>query len=216
MQGRKTKWAGVTQGKLTVIREVGKNSHGSILWECVCACGAVTTKSGDSLKKGVKSCSTACGVVDSNKARTIHGQASNGKPTKVYQTWVGINRRCTNPNYAAFHRYGGRGITVCDEWAVSFDAFYSHVGDPPSAKHTLDRIDNDRGYEPGNVRWATRKEQANNRSTNVYLEHENKRMTLKQWAEYLGIDYDTLFSRVEANKPTAEVLAPAKKYREPK
>lgn len=212
MQGRKTNWAGVTQGKLTVLREVGKNKQGSILWECTCSCGAIVTKSGDSLKKGIKSCSTACGVVDSNKARTTHGQASNGKPTKVYQTWVGIRHRCNNPNHPKFARYGGRGITVCDEWKDDFTAFYQHVGEPPTPKHTLDRINNDLGYAPGNVRWATRKEQANNRSTNVWLEVEGQRKTLAQWAEILSMDYDTLFSRIEANKTPEQVIAPVKQY----
>ena len=201
MRGKKINWSNVTQGKLTVLREVGKNKHGSILWECLCSCGAVVNKSSDVLKAGVKSCSVSCGVSDSNKARTTHGHAANGKPTRVYQTWVGLKHRCRNPNHPKFARYGGRGITVCDEWANSFDAFYSHVGEPPTAKHTLDRIDNNRGYEPGNVRWATRKQQSNNISTNVWIEFDGKKMTLAQWAEHLGLSYTAITTRMKLKLP---------------
>ena len=149
------------------------------------------------------------GVADSNRRRAKHGQATRDRGmTKEYQAWVGIKQRCTNPNYAAWHRYGGRGITMCAEWVDSFEAFYSHIGDAPTAKHTVDRIDNNRGYEPGNVRWATRKEQSNNISSNTWVEHGGKRMTWAQWAEHLGVPYNLLLTRVKKRLPLEKILQP--------
>lgn len=81
-----------------------------------------------------------------------------------------MKTRCLNPNNGRYHRYGGRGITICSEWRESFEAFFAHVGPRPSAGHTLDRINNDGNYEPGNVRWATPQQQAMNRSTNRPIE----------------------------------------------
>lgn len=84
-------------------------------------------------------------------------------PPRLYRTWQGMKCRCLTPSSGAYVRYGARGVTVCEEWQRSFEAFAAHVGQPPSPKHTLDRKDPFGNYEPGNVRWATAEEQANNR-----------------------------------------------------
>lgn len=94
--------------------------------------------------------------------QTTHGHKSRGY-TPEYIAWQNMIARCENPNHAAFDNYGGRGIHVCVAWRESFEAFFAHVGTKPSCAHSIDRIDNDRGYEPGNVRWATKSEQAKNR-----------------------------------------------------
>lgn len=145
------------------------------------------------------------GVADSNRRRAKHGEAA--KLTSLYNTWRSIRQRCLNPQHKHYHRYGGRGITMCEAWAASYEAFKADVGEPASGM-SLDRIDNNGNYEPNNVRWATRKAQANNRTTNVVVEHDGKSMTLKQWAEHLGWKYGLLGSRWKKGVRGAELFAP--------
>jgi len=83
--------------------------------------------------------------------------------TRIYVTWESMKCRCYNPNYVRFKNYGGRGITVCEEWKNNFEKFYEDMGDPPTLQHTLDRKNNDGGYSKENCKWSTKKEQANNR-----------------------------------------------------
>src|SRR5262249_11363120 len=121
--------------------------NGSSQWWCRCACGHEKIVLGSSLRKGS---STSCRC----RQRT-HGL----KDSPEWQAWQSMKTRCLNPNYPGAHNYSGREITVCAEWLDSFVAFFAHVGLRPSPEHSLDRIDNERGYEPGNVRWATRLQQ---------------------------------------------------------
>ena len=150
------------------------------------------------------------GVADANRRRTRHGatvDARIGKKDRLYQVWCSLKDRCLNPNAKHYHRYGGRGVTVADEWVNDFGCFRDAVGEPPEKGMTLDRVDNNRGYEPGNVRWATRKEQANNRATNVVITWGGQTMTLKQWADHLGWKYGLLSSRWKAGKRGADLFA---------
>ena len=145
------------------------------------------------------------GVANSNRRRAKHGEAA--KLTPLYNTWRGIRQRCFNAQHKHYPRYGGRGITMCEAWVDSYETFKTDVGEPASGM-TLERIDNNGDYEPNNVRWATRKKQANNRTTNVVVEHEGKSMTLKQWAEHLGWKYGLLGSRWKKGVRGAELFAP--------
>jgi len=117
-----------------------------------------------------------------------------------------MKNRCYTVSHKDYARYGGRGILVCDRWRESFDVFLEDMGNPPSEKHTIDRIDSNGSYEPGNCRWATSVEQANNRSNTRMLTHNGKTQGLAEWARDLGQNYDTLKRRVQLGWSDEEVL----------
>ncbi len=121
--------------------------------------------------------------------------AGRKKQTKSYRTWAHIKERCENPNCKAFNDYGGRGIKLCDDWH-DFENFYKCMGEPPSAKHTIERIDNNGNSEPDNCKWATMKEQHNNTRFNHFLEFNGKRNTVAQWGEITGINASTIHTRI--------------------
>jgi hypothetical protein len=126
-----------------------------------------------------------------------HGERGadlRAKSQPEYKAWDSMKQRCTNPNDKAWRWYGGRGITVCEEWANDFQAFLAHIGRRPSDKHSIDRIDGDKGYEPGNVRWATWEEQARNRSNTSRVMYQGKLCSLGEIAEMSGTPY-LLFKR---------------------
>ena len=123
--------------------------------------------------------------------------------------------RCTNPNSHKYPRYGGRGITVCDEWLESFQAFYDHIGDAPTPKHSLDRIDNDGNYEPGNVRWATPHQQRVNQENGTReLKFNGEVYTLTGAAKKFGMAKWTLFRRLDRGWGVERALTtPVRKLR---
>lgn len=126
--------------------------------------------------------------------------------TKEYLTWQGMKSRCFNERCAAFYKYGGRGITMCSEWRDSFDLFLAHIGKAPTLDHTIDRIDGTKNYEPGNVRWATRKEQQQNLRTNVWIEYQGRRMILFDWSKETGVDSVTLRHRLKRGWTVEEAM----------
>ncbi len=127
-----------------------------------------------------------------------HGVTRSGRQPSEYQIWSQIKQRCLNPNHPKYHRYGGRGIGMDDAWAESFSTFFADVGKRPSRKHTLDRLDNDQGYYPWNVKWATKKEQNRNLSSNRIVSYRGQDYVLADLAEKTGTDRKRLQSRIDA------------------
>jgi hypothetical protein len=147
-------------GRLSVIAIAqDKSRHGQMQWACSCSCGAQKVVSGDRLRQGV---TRSCGCL-LRQIRTKHGHSrcDAGNQSATYRSWASMKTRCLNPNNRGFKYYGGRGITICERWML-FVNFLADMGERPPGK-TLDRIDVDGNYEPGNCRWATPLEQIRNR-----------------------------------------------------
>lgn len=124
-----------------------------------------------------------------------HGQARRGAVSPEYRIWKGIITRCCNPRSKGFAYYGARGITVATEWRHDFEAFLKHVGTRPSRLHSIERLDNSRGYEPGNLAWRTTKEQALNRRSNRLVTVDGETAPVGVWLERTGLSRATYKSR---------------------
>lgn len=195
---------GLRFGRLVVLNYAGsvKVPNGTkTFWNCICDCGTTTRVGAWSLRKGsTQSC--GCFARDSvaEQFRT-HGHAagrSHGHPVSLtYKSWCKMVERCTNPNTPNFHLYGGRGIRVCDSWR-KFENFLADMGERPSKHYSIDRYPNNDGhYEPGNCRWATRKEQSRNTRVNKLLTFGGRTMCLSDWAQEVRLKRATLKERLE-------------------
>jgi hypothetical protein len=194
---------GKTFGSWSVLLYAGRTpDNGDSLWVCQCSCMSADRKvvRGAHLRKGR---STSCGCYDRER-RIKHGKSR----TQVHRAWSSMKQRCLNARSKSWFRYGGRGIAVAQEWLGphGFENFYAYVGDPPSSAYSLDRIDNDGDYEPGNVRWATKKEQGSNRASSRLLTYRGLTMTVSEWAREMGIHPVTLGLRLFKGWPVRRAL----------
>lgn len=180
---------GDVYGRLTVmaIGYRGKNLYAI----AACECGKVHGVYSSNLGKSTNSCGCLARELSSKRERT-HGKSR----TDVFRIWQGIKQRCLDTNFRDYPKYGGRGITVYGPWVGDFESFEKYIGPRPSPSHSVDRIDNNRGYEPGNVRWATDSEQQNNTSVNVVLTVNGATKTLANWSRDCGICANTITSRL--------------------
>jgi len=180
-------------GRLTVLdfdHKGGKNGR-TYYYKCICECGNEVIKSSQYLM-GKRNPHKSCGCWHREiniAASTTHKHGS--KSNKTYKTWVEMKLRCTNPNNTAYMNYGGRGIKVCDRWINSFENFLTDMGERPSTNYSLDRIDHNGDYCPENCRWATRKEQCNNRRSNIMITYKGRTQSLKLWCDEFGLNFQS-------------------------
>lgn len=183
-------------GRLTVLRRHGKTAYNEATWKCKCECGTQKIVQGKNLRNGS---TVSCGCFK-NEMLAINGIKHGMKGTPEYSTWAAMKRRCCAPDDKDYPRYGGKGITLCDEWRESFESFYNHIGPRPNGT-TVDRIKNHLGYEPGNVRWATAKEQQNNRTNNIHVTTlRGDTIPIGEAARILGITHGAAILRYKRGK----------------
>jgi hypothetical protein len=185
---------GKKYGKLTVIAFAG--TRGEVIWTCRCECGNLAKVAGSDLRKGgTKSC--GCGRATQN----------GGSKTTEYCSWKEMKRRCYNTKHIEYKNYGGRGIEICSRWRTSFVNFLADMGNKPFPEATIDRINNDGNYEPGNCRWATKMEQGQNTRKTVMLTHDGKTQCIREWARELGVQHCVIRYRIKHCWPIEKVLS---------
>lgn len=189
-------------GRLVAVKLIGKVDKKSYAWACICDCGNQVVVRVGNLRSG-NSESCGCVLKERNKSRATHQQVD----TAEYHAWAGIKQRCTNPKNPAYMNYGGRGIIVHPSWLDDFAAFRDYVGPRPSANHSIERIDNDGHYVPGNIIWADKRTQARNRRTSNLVTIEGITKTVMEWAEIAGIKAGTLYERVRREVSSEYLLA---------
>ncbi len=183
-------------GRLTVI-ERAKDKKGKTYWHCKCDCEVEKDVCASHLTSG-KIVSCGCFSLD---RISILNKSHGMTKTRIYGIWIGIKRRCYNSKSEGYHNYGGRGITVCQEWLDDFMNFYNWaISNGYNDGLTIDRINVNSNYGPSNCRWATRKEQACNTRRTRLFEHNGEIKTLKQIAKDENLNYNTLIRKVSKNK----------------
>lgn len=177
-----------------VVISYSKTVNGGAHWLCECDCGKLRIASASNLKKGyVKSCGCLNLELISKRSKK-HGMANK---VPEYGIWKGIIQRCTNPNNDAYFNYGMRGIEVCEQWLHSFENFYADMGKRPTSKHTIERLDNDKGYCSENCIWLLRVLQPKNTRANHWIEYNGRKMILVDWAKELGISHSVICRRLK-------------------
>ena len=182
-------------GRWIVLSEAPRKS-GHRAWHCQCDCGTTRDVVQHVLRSGE---SQSCGCYNremTSQSHYKHGHAVPPNCTHTYRIWQGMLGRCSNPNYPKWRNYGGKGITVCDRWRT-FENFLADMGECPSDNHSIDRICSNGNYEPANTRWSDRYQQANNKTNNVVLEFQGRRLTMAEWAKELDISYNAIQFRLQ-------------------
>lgn len=183
-------------GKLTVLRRaenyVKSNGHKESKWVCCCECGNEITVTRTNLKRA-RSCGCSKGKYISD-SKITHGMSNS----RLYRIWQNMKNRCYNPNVDRYDRYGGRGITVCEKWRDSFEAFYKWAIDNGySDELSIDRKDVNGNYTPDNCRWISMEKQADNKSNSRIFEYNGEAHTVSEWSKILDISRDIIWNRIK-------------------
>ena len=201
MSKRKFIPVGAVFGRLTVVR-AGADKSGRTTSDCVCACGREKNVANNLLQQEqTKSCGCLQPQVTATRNRT-HSKSR----TAEYNIWCGMNDRCARPKNKSYANYGGRGITVCEQWKNSFDNFFADMGPRPSPKHSIDRYDNNGNYEHANCRWSTLNEQANNKRNNHRVTINGRTETIAGWSRLSGITSRMIQERLANKWPEDEAV----------
>lgn len=196
--------------RLTVISRQETIRPGVARWLCRCDCGQDRTVTSTHLRSGhTRSC--GCLMRERTAERNIASAKHGMWRSPEFSAWSKMIARCYNKKNRKYSDYGGRGIAVCDEWRHDFMAFYQHIGPRPSPNHSVDRIQNNDGYRPGNVRWATYIEQNNNRRSNITAEVSGEILTAGQIAARFGLMHNTVLNRIKAGKRGDDLICKSKR-----
>lgn len=182
---------GERHGRLLVVAEAGKIG-GRKTYLCACDCGNEKVIQSSYLQSGkVQSCGCLRAEMSAARGRARFS-AESKRNQALYRRWATMKQRCENRKNPFFKNYGARGITVCEAWRDSYDAFLADMGQPPSAKHTLERIDNDAPYSPENCRWALPSEQLRNQRRTILITVGDETLSAKDWAAKTGVSYQRI------------------------
>lgn len=185
--------------RLKVVKEIKKESHYRF-FECICDCGKTVIARLCNLRSGH---SKSCGCYGYEK---VFKHGYSGKQNPEYDTWINMKSRCSYKPGPEFHRYGGRGIFVCKRWEKSFENFLSDMGKKPSKRYSLERIDPNGPYSKANCKWATRIEQNNNTSRNVFLTINGVKKTISDWSRIKKVHHSVVRSRIKYGWPLKDLF----------
>lgn len=200
--------AGERYGRLSVIEEVEPHKapcgQSYRRFACNCDCGASTVVQLSSLRMGL---TNSCGCLqkehaaENGRRNATHGM--DGTPT--HKAWLSMRQRCLCPTHQYYNHYGGRGVAICQRWLDSFEAFLKDMGVRPDGR-TLDRIDNEGNYKPGNCRWATQAQQNRNMRKTRLLSHNGETLCLAEWSRRTGLSIGAITGRLKAGLSTTDAL----------
>jgi hypothetical protein len=199
MAGKTTLKIGTRFGRLIVVSRVNSQNRSQTRWLCRCDCGNEKEIYAAHLRKGS---TVSCGCFA--RESLVKRMSSHGLTDDIaYRPWIQMRARCNSSVHPSYHAYGARGIRVCERWN-DFEAFLSDMGPRPSLNHSLDRENNNGNYEPGNCRWATPKEQQNNRSNTRWITYKDERLPLADWSRRMGLAPKVVYMRIFSYKWSIE------------
>jgi hypothetical protein len=186
----------------TNIDQYKKSKNYRKYFKCICDCNQLTIVERNSLVSGN---TKSCGCLEKETVKKVNTKHGKSK-TREHNIWSGLKQRCLNKKNNHYKNYGARGILISQKWLYSFESFILDVGIAPSKNHSLDRINNDGNYEPGNCRWATREEQNNNSRRTIFLELNGERKSLADWCYKFNLKRKTVYARIRSGKSVEQAL----------